>query len=159
MRKGFALTELLLSIGILAILMGLGTVVFSNWAHQDRVTVEVRKLVNLINEARSKTLAGYTLGGSSALNFGLYFQNDRYFLFPGTSFNPDDAGNQEFLLPSSVKLSTIELVNDSLVFEKISGEVRNFDPVQNYLIVGDTSANVEKKISVNQLGTVMVEEF
>lgn len=157
MKKGLSLIELLVVIGILAILLSLGTVVFGSFIRKDQVLVEARKVESLISEARMKTMAGFSLGQDQALNFGVYFQTDRYFLFPGLTYDALNPNNQEFTLPPTVEIKEISFPSQTIVFEKISGEVFGFDPSQNYLVLSDIRSQEEKKISINQLGVVTIE--
>lgn len=159
MKKGFTLIEVLIVISLLAILLTLGNVVFNSFGRKDQVLVEVREIESVINEAKVKTLAGFSLGGNEGFNFGVYFQTDRYVLFPGLTYDPQNINNQMFLLPESLIITPIFLPANSVVFEKISGEVAGFLPDQNYLILNDQRSREKKKISVNKLGVVRIEEF
>ena len=158
MKKGFSQIELLMVIGLLMILFLLGGVVSRNFLKKDQLMMETRKIESLINEARIKTVAGFMTDGGVTSNFGIYFEFDRYFLFPGESYDSEDQNNQEFAFPSVVEASTISLPNNSLIFEKITGEVKDFDPNQNFLMIRDQESQSEKKISFNQLGTVVIED-
>lgn len=158
MKKGYSLIDLLIAVAVMVILFSLGSVIYRNFVRQDSFLTESLKIKSLINEARMKTVAGFSLGETQALNFGLYFQNDRCFLFPGTAFSPENVKNQEFILPTSLEIETVTFPAGSLVFEKISGEVRNYDPLQNFLILKDKQNLKTRKISVNQLGTVLIED-
>lgn len=159
MKKGFTLIEVLLVISILAILLTLGTVVFNSFGRKDQMSVEAREIEAVINEAKVKTLAGFSLGGDESLNFGVYFQTDRYILFPGITYDSLNTHNQEFLLPESLEITPIFFPSNSVVFEKITGEVVGFIPDQNYLLLNDKRSTEEKKISVNQVGVVKVEDL
>jgi prepilin-type N-terminal cleavage/methylation domain-containing protein len=159
MKKGFSQVELLLVIALLAIFLMLGTVVFRNFFRQDQLLVETRKIESLMAESRAKTIAGFTLGTTDAKNFGLYFLSDRYFLFPGTVFDSGNDQNQEILLPANLEIIEVGFSSQSLVFAKITGEVEGYQPGQDYLVLVDSGSGKGKKISVNQLGTVTVEDY
>lgn len=157
-NTGFTLIEVLITVSLLAILLGLGSVVFGSYARQDQLEAESKKLVGIIAEAQTQTLAGFSQGGSDSLNFGLHFETDSYTLFSGLTFNPADPQNQKTSLPLRLQFSQISLPGQNLLFEKITGQVLNFDPAQNYLLLQDQSANQKKKISINKLGVVQVEQ-
>ena len=159
MKKGLTVIELLIVVGILAILLTLGTVVFSSFARKDQLLVQAKEIESILNEARMKTMAGFSLGGDEAFNFGVYFQTDRYILFPGSTYDSQNANNQEFILPTTVEIKSISLPSESIVFEKITGEVMGFDPQQNNFILNDKRSQEEKKMSINQLGTVKIEDL
>ena len=158
MKKGLTQVELLLTVAILAILFVLGTVIFSNFSRQDLILNEARKIKSVISEAQTKTVAGFKLGGSQALNFGVYFSSDSYVLFSGTTYDPLNVNNQELVLPENLELTTIDLPDSSLVFTKITGEVTNYNPVLNNLILRDQTIGQEKKIIINQLGMIGLED-
>jgi len=144
-------------VAILAILLSLGGLVYGNFVRQDQLNTEVLKIKNLFAEAQVKTLAGYTGGETDPQNFGLYFEEDSFFLFLGSVYNPSENRNQAFLLPESLTFSEINLPSDSVVFERVSGQVVDFDTDQNYLILTDSLTGQAKRLTINQLGVVVVE--
>jgi len=159
MKKGLTLIEVLVVIGILAILFSLGTVIFGSFTRKDQALVEARRIEAILNEAKIKTISGFSLGEGQNLNFGVYFQTDRYVLFPGLTYDPQDSRNQEFLLPVSLEIVPIFFPENSVVFEKVTGEVLGFNPDQNYLILDDKKSQEKKKISLNHLGRVKIEDL
>lgn len=156
--SGLTLVELMLVVSILAILLSLGTVVFSTFGRQDRLLLEARGIEGIINEAKIKTLAGFSLGEAASQNFGVYFQADRYVFFPGQAYNPENVGNQVFVLPESLEIAPIFFPGNSLVFTKITGEVLGYNPDQNYLVLSDKKTSAAKRINVNKLGVVKIED-
>ncbi|MBN1262896.1 MAG: prepilin-type N-terminal cleavage/methylation domain-containing protein [Candidatus Pacebacteria bacterium] len=158
-EAGLTLIEIIVVIGVLSVLFGLGTVVMSGFARQDRIEAEAKKITACLFQARVKTLAGYSYGQPTALNFGVHFESARYTLFGGIGFNPDNPLNQKFDLAPELAINDISLSSDDCVFEKITGQVRNFDPVNNYFILTDRRGNQKRKISINKLGVVTVEKI
>lgn len=156
-NAGLTLTEVLITTSLLAILLGLGTVVFSSFARQDQVRETSKKIVSVLSEAQAKTRAGYSYGGGASLNFGVHFESDFYTLFSGTSFDPNDPNNQEFNFSSRLEISQISLPSGNVIFEKITGQVYNFDLGQNYLVLSDQRAGQEKRININKLGVATIE--
>lgn len=155
---GFTQLELLLAVGLLAILLSLGGVFFGGFVHQDQIYTETDRIQNLIQEARARAVAGYTLGGMEALNFGVYFASDRYVLFPGAVFLEDEPFNQVFVLPDGWGFTDISLPDNSVVFAKKTGEVAGFDPLADFVLLSDTRTGQSRRISVNLLGTVTISE-
>jgi type II secretory pathway pseudopilin PulG len=156
-NTGLTLVEVLIVTSLLVILLALGTVIFANFARQDEIAGESQKIVALVNEARAKTLAGYSGGGESGLNFGVHFEADAYTLFSGVSFNSADPSNQKFDLPVRLRITDLSLASGNIIFEKITGEVRDFDPAQNFIVLADQRAGQEKKIIINKLGVMTIE--
>jgi len=148
---------MLLVISLLAILLGLGTIVFTNFARKDQAEVTGAKIISSLSEARAKTLAGYSLGQVSGLNFGIHFETEYYSLFAGTSFNPNDSLNQKFLLPAGLRINEIFFPSGNVIFKKITGDVLNFDASHNCLILEDQQSDQQRKICLNKLGVATVE--
>ena len=158
-RRGFSQIELLLAILILMIVFSMGTIVYSSVVRQDQIQTEVQKIGSVINEARMKTIAGYRLGGSSGYNFGVHFEEDSFTLFPGLIYQTGNANNQKYLLPDNLMIEEISWANSGLVFNKVTGEVVDFDSLNNYIVLSDVNLNQQRKISVNFLGTITVENY
>ena len=156
-RRGFSLVEVLLVVGLLVLLFSFGAVIYSSFTRADQFVLETGKIRELINEARVRSVSGISLGGSQALSFGIYFQTDGYTLFPGTAYNSADTRNQRFSLPVKIEISEINLPANSLIFERISGEVLGFDPVSSHIVVTDLQSDRENKIIINRFGVVTVE--
>ncbi|HUW21410.1 MAG TPA: prepilin-type N-terminal cleavage/methylation domain-containing protein [Candidatus Bathyarchaeia archaeon] len=154
---GFTLIEILLTVGLLAILLGLGTIVFGNFSRQDQLNSTAEKIVSCLSEAQTRTVAGYSLGQAAAFNFGVHFNDSSYTIFPGTAFDPNDVRNQRFELPATLEIKPIFLPLSNIVFEKITGEVRDYNPSQNYLILTGKQSGKEKNIIINKLGVAKIE--
>lgn len=153
-NKGFSLIETLLVVSLMAILFGLGTIVYSSVIGRDQLGAEAQKLSALIFEARTKTINGFSLGTVTAFNFGIYFGDNFYVLFPGLTYNPNETRNQRFSLSPGVIFKTVAFTDRVLIFEKINGQVGNFDPEKNYVVLSDSKSNREKRISISRLGVV-----
>jgi type II secretory pathway pseudopilin PulG len=156
-EKGLTLVETLIVVGLLSILFLLGTIAFSSLSRRNRLEVAAQKISSCLEEAKAKALAGYSQGQASSLNFGVYFESDSYTIFSGLVFDALDPLNQEFALTPGLAISEIGFASNSLIFEKITGQVRNFDPSQNYLVVSDQKTSQQEKITINKLGIVTVE--
>ncbi len=158
MKNGFTQIELLVVVVILTVLFSMGGVILNSFVNQDLLAVEVQKVESLISEARLRTVAGISQTESEGLNYGIHFETDRYLLFSGTVFDDQDAHNQVFLLPDTIRIQQIDLPGDNLIFAKVSGEVLDFDPNQNSLILEQTKTATARKISINRLGTFKAEK-
>ncbi len=149
--------ETLVAVSLMAILFGMGSLVYNSVAKQDQLDSEARKLEGVIYEARTKTINGFSLGSSASYNFGVYFGDNYYVLFPGLTYNVNETHNQKFPFASGVVFKEVSFANRSLVFEKINGQVRNFNPGQNFIILSDSRDNRERKISISQIGLAKTE--
>jgi len=153
-KTGLTLIEMMIVIGILAILFSLGAIVFNSFVKGDQIDSGVKKVISCLNEARAKTLAGYSLGGESALNFGVHFEENAYTLFGGSVFDSQDQTNQRFSLDEGLIFNQIELSSGNIIFEKITGQVVGFDGDQNFVILKSRDSSQERRVTINKLGTI-----
>lgn len=155
--SGFTLIEMMIVIGLLAVLFSLGGVVYTSFSRQDQLTSEAEKIVSALNEARAKTLAGYSGGGTDGLNFGVYFDSTGYVLFQGTTYIADSPTNQRVNLAPKISLSEIAFPDQQIVFRRLTGEVIGFSSGQDFLILADQQSSRLRRLKINQLGLAVVE--
>lgn len=143
-KAGFALIELIVVIGIIAILVGLVLPGFNFFRRQSAVENAAQEIMNTLRLAQSKTLSS-----EGPNNFGVYFAADRFTLFTGQSFIADDPANEEHVLDASVRVSDINLAGSSIiVFARLTGQTDNTgsisveltsDPAQSKTVFIDSS--------------------
>lgn len=122
MRAGFTFIELLIVVGIVAILSALAFTFFHGFLLASDLGNSLEEIINTLRSAQQKTIASE--GGSS---WGVYFSTStspyQYILFKGSNYTSRDASKDEIhKLPSSVIISGINLGGSSeVVFDQISG--------------------------------------
>lgn len=162
LQSGFTLVELIVAIGVFVLLATLGILTLIRSQQKSSLESEKNKIVATINEAQGRGIMGDEAGTNETTNFGIYFQQDRYTLFRGTTFVPDDDYNFLTILGRNIRFSSIDLPsncvanNDCVIFKKRSGEVKDFDQNHNTLQVQATSSGEEITISINKLGVANV---
>lgn len=155
--KGASLLEILLVMGISAILMAfIGLAVTSPSQKQDLV-LTVADVTASLNEARSRAMNSDTSYAGSAKRFGVRFETSRYIIFGGSTYSASDTTNFSIDLPSNFSFSTINLPNNQVVFELLNGEVVSYNSSQNSVTVNENNTNQTKTISINKLGTTNVQ--
>lgn len=155
---GFSLFETLIVTTLLVTLFSITTLSFYSILKRDEMAAAVQELTSTIKEAQIKTLSGTTFDNQNPTNFGVYFEEQKYFLFEGTSFSPDNPNNQPPInLPSAIILSQINLPNHQVAFAKVTGEIIDYDEDQNSLTITNTANNQIKTITVNKLGVIDVQ--
>lgn len=153
-KKGFTLIELLLVSGMSAILFGLiifSLVGFRNTSSQQSSTAS---LVSDIKSQQFKAMMGETEGRADSDNYGIYFYADRYVLFHGSSFNPNDSTNFTVDLPEDLAIESVSFPNSVIIFEKLSGEILGFVPGSDSLTIRALNVNKEIVITLNRYGVI-----
>jgi len=153
--KGFALIELIVVIGMLAILLGFMTINIFGVQKRTVVTGTVDTLVADFRSQQTKAMTGVTSGGSTTpTSYGIWFASDRYILFQGTSYNPNATTNSVIILDPSVTFGSISLPNSSVIFATTSGEIVGYNAQLNSVTLSQTDVNMSRTIHVNQYGVI-----
>lgn len=152
--KGFTLIELVIVLGISSILFGLVTVnllrFHSNTSRQSNIDI----LVSDLKSQQLKAILGSTEGRSTNDSYGIYFMSDRYILFHGTTYNPNDLSNFAITLPADVRIQSTTLPNNSAIFTKLSGELQSYVNGANTITVHSVNNNENTIISLNRYGVI-----
>jgi len=144
---GFTLVELLVVIFILVLATGLVLPNFNFFQRQSSLDMAAQEIIGALRLAQNKALAS-----EGASPFGLYFENDRYTLFKGTSFYSSSPDNSVYLLNSALRLSEISLGGvNSIVFDQLTGAT-SYPGSLKISLASDSTKN--KTIFIDASGTV-----
>jgi prepilin-type N-terminal cleavage/methylation domain-containing protein len=152
-RAGFTLVELLIVMGVIAVLGGLATVNLFQPQAAANVSSIVDKLVADLKSQQTKAMAGDTWGAGSAQEHGIYVQSGEYTLFKGGAYSAVDTDNIDIETEGGVTLSTT-LPSTQVVFAKGSGEVNGFTNGSNTITITGTGGT--KTVTINRYGAVTV---
>lgn len=152
-QAGIALVEILLVSAISAVLFGLVTINLLKTQHTASIQSTLSTLISDIKSQQNKAMAGATEGRNTADKYGIYFQANKYILFHGTVFNPNDSSNFTVNLDQNITITTA-FPTSSLVFLQMSGEINGFVSGQNTITLQNTSGNEQKIITINRYGVV-----
>lgn len=122
MKTSFTLIELLIIVGVIAILSAISFTAFHGFQSSSDLENSLEELINTLRLAQQKTIAS-----EGASSWGVYFATStspyQYVLFMGASYASRDTSKDEIhKLPSSVIISSINLGGSSeVVFDQVSG--------------------------------------
>jgi len=139
-KKSFTLIELLISLGILGLILGISApflISFNNSQELDSVTDE---MVSIFRKAQTNSI-----NGEKDAIWGIDFsQLQKYILFSDNQTGPL-FDTETYEIPKSISLT---VNNNRLKFEKLTGKInQNFEATL-------TGGNKQYKISINQEGTI-----
>lgn len=162
LAKGFTLIELLTSIGIFAIVVAGSWISYLNFQRSNSLESYSTQMISTFAQAQNKALSRICsqncTSASTGENFSLHFDtvNKKIILFRGIVFNPSDDYNTDLTLPSNLNLALDFGDTPDVVFEKINGEVRNFDTNHHIFTLTESSSGQTKTFNFNKLGVLDV---
>jgi hypothetical protein len=139
--------------GILAILFALTS--FNLVTPQRRTSLgeTITLLTSDLRTQQLKAMLGDT-AGTSPETYGIYFANDRYVLFKGSSYSAADPANFAINLTPGFIFSTVEFPGSVIIFSRGSGEAGNFVAAAYNLDLTDAQNGQTTVITVNRYGTI-----
>ncbi|MBI4812427.1 prepilin-type N-terminal cleavage/methylation domain-containing protein [Candidatus Falkowbacteria bacterium] len=147
-QKGFSLLELLLVIGILAVLASIGFGFYQGFVRGSEVDLAAKEIVFNLKKAQAKSMAG-----EDGKKWGAHFVNgasDYYEIFS----TPTDYNDGAKTIESTVYLSggvsfTEPAVSSDIIFDKIRGTLSS----QSSVVVS-SPAGGSKTITVTTMGNI-----
>lgn len=153
-KKGFTLPEIMITVGIAAILLAIGTFNIFGAKHKASSFATIQMLVTDINQQRTKAMTGDTEGRSSADSYGVYFSQNSYVLFHGANYSSGDTYNFTVSTGDSNQFSNITFPQSQIVFTSGSGALTNFVSGSNTVRIVNTVTGEYKTLTINRLGTI-----
>lgn len=151
-RLGFTLVEVLIIMGILAILFTISSLNLSNTVPQSTLSNATELLVADIKQQQLSALTGNTEGQDDSSNYGIHFTANKYTLFRGTVYNANEASNFDINLDN---ISTSTSASGSvIVFQRNSGEILNFQASNNTITLTHNDIGQSKTITINKYGII-----
>lgn len=146
-ERGFSLVELLLVMGVAAILFGLTTVNLVNVQHHTTIATATESLVADMRSQQIKAMAGKTTSSGTGDKYGIHFDGtSTYILFHGTyaAGSPDNVA----VTPDQAIAFTANPAE--VTFSQITGEIGASQTITAKYISGSET----KTITMNKYGVV-----
>ena len=150
-EKGFTLLEVLIVVGILALLVTLSAKPLLSFYRNIRFQGAVENVLTMLDEARKSTLSSY-----NSSQYGVHFETNRTVLFRGDTFTEPNPENDEYIFSDIIEISssTFSGGGDDVVFERITGETANGGVLEIVLL---TASSTRKIITIHTSGLVEVD--
>lgn len=153
-NTGFTLIEMIVVLGVLATLMSIGAVSVLRLQRHTHIQTVIATFVADVYEQRQRAMSADTQGRSTTDQYGIHFGSAAYTLFHGSSYVASDSANVVIPLQSPVNIAQTTFPNQTIIFQKGSGEILSFSQNANTLTF-QNNANMEQiSVSFNQYGTI-----
>jgi prepilin-type N-terminal cleavage/methylation domain-containing protein len=145
MNRGYTFVELLVSMGILAVLFAL---VMINVSPLPSNTLQIASLDTLLSDIRSQQ----TLALSNDSSYGVHLETGSYTLFKGSTYTQGLSSNFVVNLDSGIAFSNITFPGSVIVFSAGSGEVAGYTAGLDNFTIGSSVTNKSTVIKINKYG-------
>ena len=147
-KNAFTVVELVVVIGIFIIITSFSTISLLN----SRQNVDTSSTLDLISsDLKNQQIKSMTSFNNN--NHGIYFDDNSYTLFNGSLYNSEDENNYTVQLSKSLIIET-NLNNSQIIFNKINGEVKDFNEQINIKVSSNSQENILK---INKLGVIQID--
>ncbi len=150
-QKGLTLIEIIIAIGILALVSTIGVGVFSSFKKSSDLSSTADSALTMLIQARAKTLSA-----ENEARHGVHFEGEKIVFYSGDVYGAGAPDNQEIPVPSTVELSSITLSGggNDVLFNKLNGETDN-DGTVVFRLKSDVSKT--RTIFIRETGLSVIE--
>lgn len=143
-QRGFTMIEILVAIGVLAIIGTTVFVGFSTATESADLKTSAFKVVDALQFARTRTIASL-----ASSQYGVHFEQTQYVLFRGAAYSALDPDNIVYPLSSRVEIADITLAGggSDVVFDRLTGKTAQ-EGTLSVRVVADPSQLKIVEISV-----------
>lgn len=144
--KGFTFVEVLVTLGIIAIVMGVSITSFVSYSKKQSLEAGTAALVAALRDARAQTLA--SVGGTQ---YGVNIEQRQFTFFQGSSYSTSSPSNEPFVFGSHVVASS---TRPYFVFQRITGNAVASGTIDVYL---DSDPSTKRSVKVEATGIIDIE--
>jgi type II secretory pathway pseudopilin PulG len=152
-QKGFTLVELGVVFGVMAIIFGFSVFNFTSVQRIVNVDSATETIVSDLKNQQTKAMSGFTPEGSEA-NHGIYFSNDSYVLFRGSSYSQSNSTNHNVALGSNLEFSDVTFQGSTIIFMSKSGEIADYSEGSDSFSIQKIGGSNKQTIRLNKYGVI-----
>ena len=147
-QSGLTIIEIMIAVSVVVVLAALSFQVFNVFIKRQALDKDTQKIVSMLKEARSATLAS-----RSNSVYGVHFVATRTVMFKGTVFIESDSNNRELSLNPRVQITVTNLNGggSDIIFDRLTGATDQYGSITLSLVA---STSITKIISLEETGIV-----
>ncbi len=152
-KRGFTLIEVVVAMSIFATLSGIVTINLLHAQSKTSLDTELNSLLAEIKSQQTLAMSGSMQNGSAPTEYGIYFDSTSYTLFAGSTYTANNPTNFVISLDNNVTFTSVTFPSNTIIFQRASGEIANFNSSQNQIILTNQGGET-KTITLNQAGVI-----
>lgn len=146
---GFTLIEMVITMGLLTTFLGFISLSLVSNQRRTSLSSASETVLSDFRLQQMKAMGGATDGAATPSDYGIYFGNDSYTLFRGSSYSSSDPDNFTITLDPQFQFSP---VGRTVVFSRFTGVISGYISSQNSISIQDSQSGTQKTILFNQYG-------
>lgn len=157
--KGFVFIELLVVVFIIALLASGILAGFRFFQNKMGLEEAGEQIINILRLAQNKTLAS-----EGKLSYGVHFENSRFILFAGSSYQEGLSSNKQYNLSGSLEIASTSLAGGgtNVIFNRLTGRTEQFgsinlriksDPLREKIIYISSTGQISSLVQAAPLET------
>lgn len=154
LSAGFTLVELMVVLAMVTVIVSLSSVNLTGLISDTSFDESLELIISDIRRQQFRAITGEEQQNSS--RFGIHFEQTKYVLFSGDTYNPANPNNHHVSLPRNIVFESVTLPNSTIIFTEQSGEVTSYSAATDSLTIRHTSSNETKQLEFNSLGVVQI---
>ncbi len=128
-KQAFTLIEILIVISVIIILSFFSLSSYLPFRNQNELNACSQEILNILRLAQSKTL-----GSEESSCYGVHFEQEKYVLFKGVSYDPLDINNEDYNLSLKTEISPSDISlnggGSEVIFDRITGSTSQYGTVK-----------------------------
>jgi prepilin-type N-terminal cleavage/methylation domain-containing protein len=153
-QRGFTIIELIVGMGVFLTLMAVAVVNLTRLPSSSAQSSGYDLLIADIKSQQTEAMVGALNGEIIHNDYGIYFGDRTYTLIRGNTYDPLDSFNFVVNLDPNISITNITFQNNVLIFEKGSGEVKNYSLGQDSLEVKNDQTGEVRLLRINKYGAI-----
>ena len=143
LSRGFSALEILVVMGILAVLLSAIVPSFLNFRRSSTLNIETQELITMINRARLLSVSS-----KNDQQFGVHFESGKIVLFQGGTYSASSTTNEVHVFDPALTLASIGVNGggSEILFQKVTGATTQ-DATTTLLVTGTTASTTVRVLS------------
>ena len=158
-QRGFTLVEIVIVMGMMSILYMLSTQSLFRGIRSATLSEVTNQLHRDMRELQFRAMQGKASQSGATVDYSIRFESDRYIFYPGSVYVSENTENRVVPLDSSMQFTDISIPNQTIIFARLSGDIRNFTSGFDSVTLSDTSLQESIRIRVNERGVVFISRM
>ena len=157
-NRGFSLIEILIVIGLFAMIAGVTLIVSMDSFRGHSFYSERNVLISTIQKARSQAISNMCFGGGcvDGKPHGVHIESTQYTVFQGSSWAGRDSAIDEVVSITSKSVTASGFVD--VIFEQLTGEA-TFSPSSSHdIVLTDSAGKDSSTITITQAGRICIDD-